>query len=582
MLYDPDLQTVLFAPLGAPRYMFRFNFGTNSWTQLGPTPDAIAYSDVAATYDAGRKRHIISSSKGSMWLYDAVRDAWTQVTNVPAEVAGAGALAYDPYNKVVLVLASDGSGQARLWVYDQNGQWTRLATSGGPTISEFGARFGTLVYDPQHQVFLFLNCVNWGGGGSGGVTETWAFRYRKVQVVGGVPMPSLEDERRTYRQWGWTWTSDKEPNFPGDSGYTVSDPDIHGDTEGDDLWSYLMMYLRTGQRGYLDRARAWARYFIQDYGQCVGTYAYTLCGDRDYELDHLYGWGLVAWYEFTGDAAALTAAENLAAQVEALWAKRGPGHRVAEYGLRQAGRHLLLVTRVAEVTQKPRWISLRDKLIEIFLASPDWDPRGMYFMGEYSTDAEVGAGAYASGARIQAAFQITIAAEAFEHAYRTTGRSELRDRLVAMARFVDQYGLDPRYQYTGRRFGIVNGQVWHNYSAGGVATFWDPVYTTSLVNVLMLGYKYTGDARFYDRAKYFFNRGTKGVYGSATQRAAGDNEVHHFVDSRLDSSTGYFYLAYNKGELQYTYLLFGAVPGGPAPGGNSAPAAPGNLRVSGR
>lgn len=634
MLYDPDLQTVLFAPLGTPRYMYRFDFGTNAWIQMGPTPSAIAYSDVAATYDAGRKRHVVSSSNGSMWLYDARLDTWTQIANVPAEVAGAGALAYDADNQVVLVLVGV-SGQARLWVYDQSGQWTRLSFSGGPRISDFGARFGTLVYDPTHRVFIFLNAVDWGGGGSGGTTETWAFRYKRGVTsgststadtggtssggtttagstteaaggsttadstgtsvggatatsgvtmssglaIGGIRLPTLEDERNTYRQWGWTWTPDREPSFPGDASYYVADPDIHGDTEGDDLWSYLMMYLRTGQKGYLDRARAWARYFIEDYGQCKGTYAYTLCGDRDYELDHLYGWGLVAWYEFTGDVAALAVAENLAAQVEGVWSGRSPGYRVAQYGLRQIGRHLLLATRVAEVTGKDRWKAVRDKLIALLLASPDWDARGMYFMGEYSTDASVGAGAYAAGARIQASYHIGIVAEALEHAYRTTGRTELRDRIVAMARFVDQYGLDPTYQYTGSRFGIVNGRVWHNYSAGGVATFWDPVYTTSLVNVLMLGYKYTGDARLYARAKYFFNRGTKGVYGSPTQRAAGDQEVHHFVDSRLDSSTGNFYLAYNRGELQYTYLLFGAVEVADGPGSGGPPMAPTNLRV---
>src|SRR5690242_20272707 len=78
---------------------------------------------------------------------------------------------------------------------------------------------------------------------------------------GGYPMPSLQAERDAYTRWGWTWKANAEPNAAPDSAYTVRDPDIHGDTEGDDLWTYLMMYLRTGQQGYLDRAKAWARYF---------------------------------------------------------------------------------------------------------------------------------------------------------------------------------------------------------------------------------------------------------------------------------------------------------------------------------
>ena len=118
-----------------------------------------------------------------------------------------------------------------------------------------------------------------------------------------------------------------------------------------------------------------------------------------------------------------------------------------------------------------------------------------------------------------------------------------------MARFVNQYGMDPATQYTGYRFGIVNGQMWNNGSD-------DPVYTTSLVNLLVMGYKLTGDPQLLSRAKHFFNRGTKGVYGSLTQRAAADNVVGHFVDTQFDSSSGNFYLGQNKGELIYTYLIF--------------------------
>ena len=62
--------------------------------------------------------------------------------------------------------------------------------------------------------------------------------------------------------------------------YTVSNPNLHGDTEGDDLWSYLMMYRRTNQEGYLKRAQAWARYFKEDYRQCKGKSDYTYCADR--------------------------------------------------------------------------------------------------------------------------------------------------------------------------------------------------------------------------------------------------------------------------------------------------------------
>jgi hypothetical protein len=384
-------------------------------------------------------------------------------------------------------------------------------------------------------------------------------------IVGGYPIPSAQDEKNTYTSWGWTWTVNKEPAAVTEpiANYSVANPSIHGDTEGDDLWTYLMMYRRTGNTVYLNRATAWANYFKNGYRQCLTGAGQNYCYDRDnFGLDHVYGYGLIAWYEHTGDTAALTAAENIAADIETLWNPGSsfgcyPTSGCLGYGPRGPSRHLLIATRLASLTGKTRWITLRDKILNTILNSGQWNSTyGTYFVSPEQTDYAAGAGAYASGVRMQSAFQLAILTEALAHAYRATGNQLIRDRLVSIARFVNQYGLDPAYQYTGNWFGIKNGEVWHNYSSGGSATFWDPVYTTSLVNVLVRGYKYTGDGALLNRAKVFFNRGTKGVYGSTTQRQAGDNVVGHFIDTTFDSSTGNFYLAYNKGELQYTYLVF--------------------------
>jgi len=376
----------------------------------------------------------------------------------------------------------------------------------------------------------------------------------------GFSMPTLGAERNTYSGWNWTWPISAEPNLSGESNYYVSNPDIHSDTEGDDLWTYTMMYYRTGQKGYLDRAQAWARYFKEDYANCVGDSTRNLCFDQNsYNGDHMTGWGLVSWYQLFGDESALIAVENLASKLETMYNAPGCLQRdgCTEYGTRAVGRHLLLATRVAEVTGKQRWIDLRDKIIDIVLKSPYWDAEnGMYFRGSWSIDQIIGAGAYSAGARIQSSMQIAVLMEAFDHAYRTTGNPVLRDRMIAVANFVNKHGIDPVYNYTGKTFGIVDGKTWHNYSAGGATTYWDPSYTTSLVNILMRGYRYTCDANFKLRAKFFYERGNKGIYGEATKRSAPDGVVDHFVDTVFASATENFYLKYNKGELQYTYLLF--------------------------
>jgi hypothetical protein len=380
-------------------------------------------------------------------------------------------------------------------------------------------------------------------------------------------MPDLDAERAAYERRGLTWSMGAEPDAPAEPDYTVSDPDIHGDTEADDLWTNLMMSIRTGQAGYGDRARAWARYFKEDYRACVGDPNASFCYDRDaFGADHLWGYGLIAWASAEDDDAALAEAELLGEVVEALWADDSafgclPAGACTWYGVRQAGRHLLFATRLGEVTGDARWEALRDKMLDLLLASSDWDDdEGMYFYGDYGTDEALGAGAYAAGARIQSSFQIGVLGEGLDHAYRVTGREEIRERLVAMARFVERRGLDATYDYTASSFGIVDGETWHSYAATEPVEFWDPVYTTSLVNTLVRGYRYTCEQHFHDSAWHFFERGNAGIYGEPTETAVPAGTLHHFVDSVFSSASGNFYFDYNKGELQYTYLLFQPAP----------------------
>ena len=413
--------------------------------------------------------------------------------------------------------------------------------------------------------------------------------------AGSDAIPTLNDEMQTYQRWGWTWTAGQVPNLT--SGYcpscyggggptgafTVSNIDSHGDTEGDDLDTSLAMFLRTGQRGYLERAQAWARYFKDDYRQCIdngaactsfacGTYSRTYCYDQNsFTMDHAYGWGLLAWARYLGagpGAAYTTVAADIAADIKAIYDSQPTFYlagtlEVGYYTTRGLSRNLLLATRLAEATGLSQWGTLRDRIIQFFLQSPDWNAtHGIYFAGQPQTDTDINAGTYATGIRIVSPFIQAIQAEAFAQAYRTTGNATLRTRLIAQARFVETYGLDATYQYVGHRFGVnINDLTpFHSYSSARYQaqppTFWDPVYTTSLVNILVRGYKYTGERHFLDSAKLFFNRGTKGVYGSPTARAATDTAVGHFMDSRFDSSSNYFYYKENKGELQYTYLLF--------------------------
>ena len=189
------------------------------------------------------------------------------------------------------------------------------------------------------------------------------------------PIGTLADEKNAYQSWGWTWRVDQEPVVAPDPEFVVGSVDVHDETEGDDLWQNLMMYRRTGLRGYWDRAVGWADFFKYRY-----RHSSEFQSDwSGFNGDHTYGWGLIDWYEFTGDTAALAEAQEIAAYVEAFWtgtpeirAYRRPGaYSMGYYGIRQGARHLMLAVRVAEATRATRWIALRDRLIDLWVQSPD-------------------------------------------------------------------------------------------------------------------------------------------------------------------------------------------------------------------
>jgi hypothetical protein len=222
-------------------------------------------------------------------------------------------------------------------------------------------------------------------------------------------------------------------------------------------------------------------------------------------------------------------------------------------------------------------MNLRDKIVSLVLNSSDWNETfGMYFWGDWQTDSKLWSGAYAAGYRAYWPTEVAILAEGFWNVWRTLAKNAalkitIENRLISMATFIKEYGLDPTTQYAGYTAGVdPNGRPYHT-------DLGDSSYTTSLVNLLVMGYKLTGDDTFLNGAKIFFNRGTKGVYGSTSSRLCGDNEVHHFVDTVFASSTGYFYLDRNRAELLYTYLIF--ENGGNPVVESSRPSPPKNLRL---
>jgi hypothetical protein len=401
-----------------------------------------------------------------------------------------------------------------------------------------------------------------------------------------LPIPSLQDERNTYKSWGWTWNPAAENPYPSAGAYSVSIDDIHGDLEADDLWTNLMQYRRRGDAGFLTRATAWATYYKNTYTTQFGGNS-----ENGFGGDHIFGWGLIDWYLYTCntstcDTTALTKAQTIGAQLEDYW---GYGALAGTYsygclqstactgaGLRRPARHLILAARLAEVTGLSRWATLRD-LIFTGLTNVTENPPTvnggwnntykMWFYSPSDTDSTMGvAGEYAAGTRIVSTFQVGIMAEAFWQYYRTTGSATARQRIIDMAGFVFTYGMDPVNLYSCDIIGVRRGAPYCRYLTGvSPAGFVDPNYTISLVNILVMRYKLTGETAYLEKAKVFFNRGTKGVYTTSAfpRRETSDTTVGHFQDTMcglsLQTCTESAYPTFffhNKGELQYTYLIF--------------------------
>jgi hypothetical protein len=416
--------------------------------------------------------------------------------------------------------------------------------------------------------------------------QSWYSQYGNLSTS---QFGTLDDEKKTYQNWGWTWSPGQEPREPHRPNYWVSwkDVSVHEESEADDLWQHLVMYIRTGQRGYFDRALAWARYLKWEYTFRTDGFDFAWDGnwerpgvsrpkldipltsqDQSYlssdvqpgRIDcrargacHLYGWGLIDYYWLTGDIDALEAATDIGEISERIFGWRTPGsHRMGEYGLRQGARHLLFATHLYEVTQNTRWKNLMNLLAQLWIRSPDYDIRGFYPFGQYITDNKVAKGAYIAGARAVSTFELGLLSHAFGEYYRITGNPEIRNRAVALANWVKQYAFQspPTPAYIAMTIALdwpSPGKVWQSSTTGSGA------YTVSLVDTLVRGYRLSGDNSLLDRAKLHWDLGTRGTKGGI--------QVGRFTNSRILSDNLYY--SSNRGDLPYNHLLFHNVSGPP-------------------
>ncbi|MHC4401031.1 MAG: hypothetical protein ACYTG0_15250 [Planctomycetota bacterium] len=87
--------------------------------------------------------------------------------------------------------------------------------------------------------------------------------YSRCEVLGTGRFGTIDHEIASYKAWGWTFAESQLPDRsqPSPNAF-VAREDNHYESEADSVQGLLLMYLRTGQRGWFDLAEAWARYHM--------------------------------------------------------------------------------------------------------------------------------------------------------------------------------------------------------------------------------------------------------------------------------------------------------------------------------
>jgi hypothetical protein len=426
---------------------------------------------------------------------------------------------------------------------------------------------------------------------------------------------TVAEERAMYNAWGWVGGSEPSDDPRPDYAVSWQNVAVHDDLESDDVWQNALMYLRTGDRGYWDRARAWTRYYEWEYTHRSDGFAYAWDGgfegpqpverplvqptltaaDADYlaadvepgkicvryrnnGADHMFGWGLADYYHLTGDRDAIAALRDLREIAERVhgWRSTNGSFAVATYGPRKGARHFLVATRLYELTGSTEDRSFADHMWTLWSVSPDWwedgAGAGFHHHGGFSTDDEFGSGSYDSGVRLISTFQHGLLSHAYQRYADARGSSAALDRVRKMARWALTYGLHETEQYSGKRIAICtdldgvpgcvtpdhpgllasDGDVGHEMFDGWDEGQCDPFYTVSLIDVLVRGWRATGDQALLDRARTHWTRGSRHDFGCPWSAQAGpEGQVCHFVNDGFVGN----HLYRQNGQLPYAALL---------------------------
>lgn len=184
VLYEPKLAApVLFCGSGDTG-AFKFDHDECRWIRLGDRPDELAWNEFYSTYVPEWELHLISTMKKGFFKLDAAAIKLTPIAS-PEELRRCQSLSYDRANRVVIALQQQELDKYRKtvvpWALDLGTMtWTRLDPPKPWPEGQATGSWAKLWYHADHKVHLFVNDVKRDRRElfDGGVTETWAFRYK--------------------------------------------------------------------------------------------------------------------------------------------------------------------------------------------------------------------------------------------------------------------------------------------------------------------------------------------------------------------------------------------------------------------
>ncbi len=415
---------------------------------------------------------------------------------------------------------------------------------------------------------------------------TW---ISETEVMGYGKFGTLSDEIATYKKWGWKgWNNEKKyPRSKHEPDAYVAKEYVHDVSEADNAEGLLLMYLRTGQRGYLDWGRAWAEFNKTHYayrtdgfvfkgkgrkssGLEVGWYKPYKYGwnDSRAEASHFYARGIFDWYCLTGDVDALEGGRDLVEQAEwslARYYSPKKGH-IGYYGVRDFARLWLGPIRLAQLTGDKKDLALAERFFQRVMKASDWDERGFIFWGAgpaymatHSLRPEkmipsLKAHMEKNGITLSkqgiltdkagnswpvradgGTWQQAALQEAMERYWRLSKDKQAKKRAIKMAEFTRDYQWSKKSRQT---FYYTLLDIPEKGKVCEPAD-WDPEtygengkhsghYTCFSVGVFSRAYSLTGDPLWLDWAKKAWNRGSKRGYLQRKQYGA-DDEVWRFA-----------------------------------------------------